>query len=357
MRVLYALPSPETVYAARFVYQGLMNAFHALGHEFRPYTANDDFGQVLSRYRPDLFFYGLHFYHLRFVDLDLLQRYRDSGTTVFCQIRSWHRHTTGLSTGSAGASGLRDSKRLVDLVATGKAGDIFWHWFEQDEPLMEGFTETTGRQFETIHQAADTTLYYPDFDERSVCDLTYVGSYLPAKRRFFNQNVLPLSRRYDLRIHGSDWTRRSRLLGHIQRFGQYFNIGPLKGIRGLGLSTEAERKLYSSARICLNVHEEQVRRTGCEINERTFKMLACGGFQISDNVRLLRRLFGDTELVIADEGPDWIEKIDYFLRHPEERASIAEAGRRRVLAEHTYQHRARQIIEIMTKYRGSQPVQ
>jgi spore maturation protein CgeB len=353
MRILYTLPSLQTVYSARFVYEGLRNAFVDLGHDFRAYTADDDLGQLLARWRPDLFFYGLHFYHLKFVDLDLLERQRKEGLTVFCQIRAWHQHTTGASTGSPGASGLKEHRRLVDLITSGKAGDVFWHFFEQDEPLMDGFTERTGRSFETIHLAADATLYYPEPDERFECDLAYVGSYLPAKRQFFRETLLPLRQRYDLRIYGSDWTLGNRLLGHIQRLGQYFNVRPLKGIRKLPLTIRDERRLYSSARICLNVHEEQVRRTGSEINERVFKILACGGFQLCDNVSLIRRFFTDSELVMADERSDWENKVQHYLRHPEERRVVAEAGRRKVLAEHTYHHRAKQILDIARRYGGS----
>ena len=36
---------------------------------------------------------------------------------------------------------------------------------------------------------------------------------------------------------------------------------------------------------------------------------------------------------------DLVEQVGYWLSHPEERAAIAEAGHRRALAEHTYDHR------------------
>lgn len=346
MKILYTIPSLESVYAARFIYDGLKNAFIDLGHEFRAYTSNDSLDTLLSNYQPDLFFYSLHFYHLKFVDLDLLHRYREAGLVVFCQIRSWENHIRRRSIGNAGSSGLRYNNRHIELIATGKAGDVFWHWFEQDEPLMDGFTEETGRRFETIHLAADRTRYFPDPDQRYSCDLAYVGAFLPSKRRFLRQNVIPLRQKYDLRIYGNDWTLSNRLLGLAEKAGQYLNVRSLRGIRSLPLSLEDERKLYSSARISLNVHEEHSRLTGCEVNERTYKVPACGGFEICDNVGVLRRLFAEDELVIADSGSDYRDKVEHFLRHPEERVSRAEAGRKRVLSEHTYHHRAEKIMEL-----------
>jgi hypothetical protein len=328
------------------VYEGLKNAFLDLGHDFRPYTAEDDLHEVLTSYRPDIFFYSLNFYHRKFLDLELLRSFRREGLVVFCQIRAWHNLTNVLASGSPATGGLKDHEKERTLISTGLAGDIFWHCFEQDEPLMEGFVEATGRRFETVHLAADRTLYFQDPDPTWACDLAYVGSYIPAKRQSLKANVLPLGRMYDLRVYGSDWTRSSRLMGHVQRAGQYFNVRPLKGIRKLVLSLEDERKVYSSARISLNVHEEHCRRTGSETNERTFKILACGGFELCDDVAIVRRFFTEDELVVAKNEDDWFEKIDHYLRNPDERATIAAAGRKKVLAQHTYHHRAQQFLDL-----------
>jgi spore maturation protein CgeB len=286
---------------------------------------------------------GLNACYLKFVDLKLLKQYRDRGLVVYCQIGAWNE-TEGNSTDVLSAA-LKNRREHVSLIKNGLAGDIFWHWFEQDEPLMDGFTQTTGRTFATIHFAADKTLYYREPDERFDCDVCYVGSYLPMKRPFLKKHVLPLREKYDLRIYGSDWTFGNRILGNVQKVGQYFNINPLKKVRSLKLTLADERKLYSSARISLNVHEEQVKIRNCEINERTFKILACGGFQVCDNVPLLRKFFGTDELVIAKNIADWFEKIDYFVRNPEKRGLYIEAAHRKVLADHTYHNRVAQLLQ------------
>jgi spore maturation protein CgeB len=39
------------------------------------------------------------------------------------------------------------------------------------------------------------------------------------------------------------------------------------------------------------------------------------------------------------------DRIDYFLAHPDERAAVAAAGRRRALAEHTYKARMGELLE------------
>lgn len=342
------MPSLESVYAARFVYEGFKNAFTDLGHDFKPFSAGEKLNQVLERFRPDIFMYSLNFFHLKYIDVNVLQRYRQSGLVVFCQVRGWHQLTD-----EPGSRPLKDNQREVELIRSGLAGDIFWHWFEQDEPLMEGFRENTGKGFETIHQAADKTLYFFEYDEKFASDLAYVGSFLSAKRAFLRQQVLPLRQKYDLRIYGSDWTRLSRLFGLVQKAGQWFNIKPLKRVRKLPLRLDDERKVYSSSKISLNVHEDYVKRFNCEVNERTFKIMACGGFELSDNVQLLRRFFNERELVIATSTDDWFDKITYYLTHETERHAIAEAGRKNVLVNHTYHNRVQQIVDRYRRFRKS----
>lgn len=346
MKILYCLPSLESVYAARFVYEGFKNAFIDLGHAFRVYTAENNFTKTLSDFQPDIFIYSLNFYHRKFINFDVLDRYRQKGLVVLCQVRGWHPSSNDL-----GAQALKDNRLEIELIRSGRAGDIFWHWFEQDEPLMKGFTEATGKTFETIIQAADSTLYYPQYDSAFESDLAYVGSFLSSKRDFFRAHVFPLKKQYDLRIYGSDWTAWNRMLGKVQKAGQYFNIPLLKKIRIFPLRLDDERRVYSSAKLSLNVHEEQVKRFNCEINERTFKIMACGGFELVDNLPLLRRYFNDRELAIAENTRVWFEKIEYFLHHPAERKKIAERGMKKVLAEHTYHHRVKQIIALYHQYK------
>ena len=44
-------------------------------------------------------------------------------------------------------------------------------------------------------------------------------------------------------------------------------------------------------------------------------------------------------LGVYDDPDDLVEQVRYWLEHEAERAAVAEAGYRRVLAEHTYDHR------------------
>jgi len=347
MKVLYYIPSLETVYAARFIYEGYKDAFLALGHEFETFTAGEDLSKALDEFKPDIFISSLNRYTIKFLDLELLKKKSEEGLVRFTQISPWKKQNNMYA-----GSGVSEDPLLAGIIKSGLGGDIYFHWLEQDDPAMEGFTEDTGYKFETILLAANKNKYFYEYDEKYKSDISYVGSYLPSKRRFLKKHLIPLMKKYDVKVYGSDWTLADRLSGHVQKIGQFLNIDLLKKVRKLKLPIEDERKVYSSSTISLNIHEEHQRLFGSDFNERTFKIIASGGFEICDNVKALRKYFDETELVIAENTQDWFDKIDYYLKNPEERTSIIEAGRKKVLSEHTYENRVRQIEKIYGDFRG-----
>ena len=81
--------------------------------------------------------------------------------------------------------------------------------------------------------------------------------------------------------------------------------------------------------------------------EREFKVPACGGFEISDYVPGMDRYFDLGKEIVAVRSPEeWFAKIDHYPRHEGERKQIQEAGTGRVLREHTYAHRVKQLLDM-----------
>ncbi len=346
MRILYQIPSLENVYAARFIYEGYKDAFLEKGHEFRSYTSRDNLAVILEEYNPDIFISSLHRYTLKFLDLPVLEKYRKKGLLFFNQIQPWKKQSNEYC-----GRGLQSQTHLVNLIKSGLAGDVFFYYLGHDHELMDGFTQTTGYPLHTVLLAANKKLFFYEYDDRFRADISYVGSLLKNKREFIKKHLFPLMKQYDVKVYGSDWTLANRLQGYVQKAGQYFNIEPLKHLRKIPLAIEDERKVYSSSLISLNIHLEGQRKFGSDFNERTFKIIASGGFEICDNVAVLRKYFNENELVVAKDTDDWFEKIDFYIKHPEKRLPIIEAGRKKVLAEHTYHNRVGQIIDIYNKFK------
>jgi hypothetical protein len=100
---------------------------------------------------------------------------------------------------------------------------------------------------------------------------------------------------------------------------------------------------YSQAKIVFNTS------IAGDVTMRVFEGSACGALVITDAVQNgLTDLFRPgEEIVVFQDDADLIEKILFYLDHPQERQAVAQAGQARTLAQHTYRHRARQIVDVM----------
>lgn len=109
------------------------------------------------------------------------------------------------------------------------------------------------------------------------------------------------------------------------------------------LPAERVARSYRAARIVLNVHHPQLPQ-GC--NQRTFEAPACGAFSlVDDRTELGKLLVPGEEVAVFSDVDDLKTKIAHYLANDSERAAIAARGRERVLAEHTYAHRMKALLE------------
>ena len=115
--------------------------------------------------------------------------------------------------------------------------------------------------------------------------------------------------------------------------------------------------VYRGAKVCPNIHGKfQMGEVstlnssladvpGYACNERLFHITGAGGFQVVDNNEQVKEFFTEEEIVIAKDKNDFQKKINYYLNNPDERQPFIEKGRDRVMREHTYQHRVKQLLE------------
>lgn len=85
-----------------------------------------------------------------------------------------------------------------------------------------------------------------------------------------------------------------------------------------------------------------------QIKGRPFEIAACGGFCISGYADDFETYYKENEeMVFYRSADDLIEKIRYYLAHPEEREKIAKAGYERTLHEHTAEKRFAHMFKTM----------
>lgn len=89
------------------------------------------------------------------------------------------------------------------------------------------------------------------------------------------------------------------------------------------------------------------------VNQRVFDGPACGAFVLTDAREQLADLLEPGKEIAVYESVEAIEELTrHYLANPATRLQITKAGRARVLAEHTYDHRLRALCEEMRRVFG-----
>ena len=97
------------------------------------------------------------------------------------------------------------------------------------------------------------------------------------------------------------------------------------------------------SKITLNSHIDMAGREAG--NMRLFEATGVGAFLLTDFKDNLPALFApDREVAVWRSVDDCLEAIDRAFGDAESRAAIAAAGQARTIAQHTYHHRAAEIL-------------
>jgi spore maturation protein CgeB len=224
---------------------------------------------------------------------------------------------------------------------------------EREREGMGDFEQQTGKRYHVIPNAANSILHFPVTPVgRFAFDIVFLGAKLPLKAWLFDNVFPPLRKRYKVGIFGPYWTLKDNALRTAAKLsscvGFEYGTKLFNDLR-ITIPDDQEGQLYSSAKICLNFHERELDGSQPHyiVNQRTFKIPACGGFEICDHVPAIRTYFTEDELVMARIDKDeWLDKIEYFLVHEEERRAIQREGTERALRDHTYHNRAGQLLRL-----------
>jgi hypothetical protein len=98
--------------------------------------------------------------------------------------------------------------------------------------------------------------------------------------------------------------------------------------------------------ICPNIHTARQKYRRIQLNDRTFNIAAAGAFQICDNP-LVRDYFNEDEIIYAENDADYLEKIDFFLRHPDSTLPLIAAALKRAYRDHSYFNRIASLYESL----------
>jgi spore maturation protein CgeB len=84
------------------------------------------------------------------------------------------------------------------------------------------------------------------------------------------------------------------------------------------------------------------------MSARIYTAVGCGAFYMCQHVEGIEELFvPEKEIVTFQNEEEMVDMIRYYLNDDNARKSIAEAGKRRILKDHTYEVRIRQMFRMI----------
>lgn len=120
---------------------------------------------------------------------------------------------------------------------------------------------------------------------------------------------------------------------------------PNAHFKGIADSKNMLPKIFQCSKINLEIVHKSIRS---DITVRTYDAMGLGGFVICNYQTEIPSYFTiGKEIVVYESIPDLLDKIGYYLSHNDERMEIAKNGQQAVLKNHTYDIRARQMLETV----------
>ncbi|MBB4016498.1 spore maturation protein CgeB [Chelatococcus caeni] len=223
----------------------------------------------------------------------------------------------------------------LDLVLTYGGGD----------PVVRAYEGFGAARCIPVYNALDPETHHPVApDERFSCDLAFLGNRLPDREarveEFFLRaaSLLPGQR---FLLGGAGWDDKPlpanvRSLGHVPtRDHNAFNVTP---------------------KAVLNISRASMAENGFSPATRVFEAAGAGACLITDAWEGLDLFLKEgEEVLVARDGRDVAEALAALT--PERARAIGERARARILAEHTYEHRAEQVDRLFRRFVRSRNVE
>ena len=234
----------------------------------------------------------------------------------------------------------RDKFRNIDITHKYNT-DIF---LDNNLDKFDAIITPAKNTYETLNKRGYLAWYIPQFtndkkfkykfNENVASELLFVGSY------WYNREsaLYALEYSYDVDIYGNNWQNKI----------------DSKYIKGGFINNTTLNEYYSSAKIVLSDHAEDIEKSGLVIN-RLYDVSAVGAFVISEYSPHIEEIFG-TSIPMFKNKEEFKKLVDFYLANPKEREIKAKQAQEITLKNYTNTIAAKkfiEIFEILEKEKGS----
>lgn len=206
--------------------------------------------------------------------------------------------------------------------------------------VVSAYEALGARRCVPVYNAVDPNTHHPVPPRPEfACDLAFLGNRLPDREARVEEFFLSAAARTpegSFLLGGSGWEDKA-MPANVRHLGHVY--------------TRDHNALNASAKAILNINRDSMARFGASPPTRIFEAAGAGAAIISDRWAGIEAfLEPGREILLASDGAEVAEHVaalDAAAAH-----AMGEAARRRVLAAHTYRHRAAEV-EALLDGRGS----
>jgi spore maturation protein CgeB len=207
-------------------------------------------------------------------------------------------------------------------------------------PVVDAYTGFGAAECVPVYNALDPDTHHPvPPDPRFACDLAFLGNRLPDREarveEFFLRPASLLPDRPFL-IGGNGWQDK-HMPGNVRHRGHVY--------------TAEHNSFNCTPAAVLNVARDSMAHIGFSPATRVFEAAGAAACLITDAWEGIEQfLIPDEEVLVARDGQDVADHLAALT--PERARDIGQAALRRVLAEHTYALRGRQVDALFRERLG-----
>jgi O-antigen biosynthesis protein len=231
------------------------------------------------------------------------------------------------------------SRQFITVAWTRNWGDrwVSRPWFDDydlvfasSDSLCEVVRSSSSKVARKLPIASNPVRFRPvEPDPARACDVLFVGNYWGKERGVVQALPALAADGLSVHVYGKGW---DEVPGFADLHRGYLSYDDIPAA-------------YASARVVVDDTATPTKPYG-SVNSRVFDALAAGAVVVSDNEIGVRELFGD-DLPTWSDARSLREVVRTVIDDPAAARLRAERAHRRVLAAHTYAHRAADLREAL----------
>ena len=203
------------------------------------------------------------------------------------------------------------------------------------DPVVRAYLGFGARSCTPIYNALDPEHHFPVQPvERFASDIGFLANRLPDREARVDGFFLEAARRLPSKrflLGGSGWESK-QVPANVHRVGH--------------VGTELHNAFFCSSMATLNVNRDSMARYGFSPPTRVFEAVGAGVCLITDDWNGIDLfLEPDQEVLVAVDGAEVADHLEQLT--PSRARQISDNARRRILAHHTYTHRALEVHEVL----------